>query len=29
MALEAGESRTIQFSYDLSHGRDQRIPDLD
>jgi hypothetical protein len=27
--LEAGESRTIQFSYDLSHGRDQRVPDLD
>ena len=27
--LEPGESRTIQFSYDLSHGRDQRAPDLD
>lgn len=29
LELKAGESRTIQFSYDLSHGRDQRIPDLD
>lgn len=29
MFLKAGESRTLQFSYDVSHGRDQRIPDLD
>lgn len=29
LALAAGESRTLQFSYDLSHGRDQPVPDFD
>ena len=29
MALSPGESRTVQFSYDLSHGRDDVIPDFD
>ena len=27
--LAPGESRTLQFAYDVSHGRDDRVPDLD
>ncbi len=29
LALSAGESRTVQFAYDLSHSRDQAVPDFD
>ena len=29
VSLAPGESRTLQFSYDVSHGRDDRVPDLD
>ena len=29
VSLAAGESRTLQFAYDVSHGRDDRVPDLD
>lgn len=29
LALNAGESRTVRFSFDLSHARDQQVPDFD
>lgn len=29
LRLKAGESRTVQFAYDLSHGKDQVIPGLE